>query len=112
MCCCVSHSLSTHLLVDEKVGEVADLVDPDIGVEEEVGDADDPAVEPRGKTVQVLRRHQAPPDVIVSGVGQRPLLGGVVHDGERLPSGRSGVISIMFRCNAADQNFTSVLKPP
>jgi hypothetical protein len=54
-------------------------------MEQEVGDADDAAVEPRRQAVQLLRLHQPPPDVVVRRVGHQPLVEGVVADGERLP---------------------------
>src|SRR5260221_6151437 len=55
-------------------------------MEEVVGDADEPAVEPRGQPMQLFAFHQAAPSVVVVGVGQHSLVEGVVADGKRLPS--------------------------
>ena len=60
-------------------------VHPEIWPQVSLPALDDTAIEPRGKPVQFLRRHQAPPDVIIGDVGQPPLVEGVVSDSERLP---------------------------
>jgi hypothetical protein len=48
-------------------------------------DADQLAIETRGEAMHRLALHQPAPGTVVVGIGQHPLIEGVIADGERLP---------------------------
>src|SRR5436190_7007183 len=79
-------ALAAHGLVDEQVGEIADIVEPDAGVEQIMGDADHATIETGGKAEHFLAFHEPSPGAVIVGVGQHPFIKGVVAHGERLPA--------------------------